>query len=176
MSSEFIANRDPSIVQVVAATEDLQVVPIGHQSLNDLIDFLRLLRLASPLTKDNVCFNTSLQSLAKIPFISYQASLLRVLQIITMALRDLPINRLFDPGQFIDLLVSKFMIKVKCKLVLVVDHPNEQESVCLEFDERNNIQDVLVGQGVIRNGNTSGWIGTGEHPWRVDRDHIEKLV
>lgn len=52
--SYFVAYSQPLVSQIVPAAEDLQVVPIGHQLLDVLVDLLWLLTLPSTITKNDV--------------------------------------------------------------------------------------------------------------------------
>lgn len=61
----------------------------------------------------------------------------------------------------------------KCKSVLGVDDPNKKEAVSLNLVERH-IKDLVIVQGVVGNGHTSGRVGRRELPWGIDGDDIKK--
>ena len=66
----------------------------------------------------------------------------------------------------LNLLVAMLLEQIESKPVLGIDDPNKQESICLDLVE-GQIQNLVINQGVVGNGNTSGWVGTGQLPWWV---------
>ena len=77
--SELIADRHPTIVQVVSPSKYLKVIAIRHKILSYFIDFFRLLRLSSPLTKDDVTVNSVAYMVLEVSLVPDQAGLLRML-------------------------------------------------------------------------------------------------
>lgn len=78
-TSQFIADCDPAVMQVVAPSENLQVIPVGNEPLDQLIDLLGLLTLAAALAEDDVAASIEIGLVANITFYADQASLLGVL-------------------------------------------------------------------------------------------------
>ncbi len=99
--SDFVANGHPAIVEVVPPAEDFQVVPVGHQRLCNLVNLLRLLRLASPLTEDDITFDIEASFVLDISLDAHEAGFLCVLEVVAVALGDLACDSLLDPGEFI---------------------------------------------------------------------------
>ena len=56
---------------------------------------------------------------------------------------------------------------------LVVDDPDEEEAVLLNRGH-GQVFDVVVGQGIVSDGDTTSWIGRGKNPGRVHRDDVEQ--
>ena len=145
-------------MKVVPPAEYLKVVAVGYESLGDLINLLWFLRLAPPLAEDHIALYVESGFSIYIPLHSNKASLLSMLKVVTVTLGDLAVDGLFDPGDLIDEFVAVFLHHLQCKAVLRIDHPNEQEPISLDLVERD-VQDVLVVQGVVGDGNTSGRVG-----------------
>ena len=141
-------------MKVVTPAENLKVVSVGHESLGNLVYLLRLLRLPSPLAEDHIAFNVESGLAVHVAFHAHQAGLLGMLEIVAMALGNLPIDSLLHPSNFIDQLVSECLHHLNGKAVLRVDNPNEQEAVGLDLVE-GDILDLLVIQSVIGDGDTS---------------------
>lgn len=89
-------------MEVVPPAENFQVVPIWHEGFSQVVDFFRLLRLASPLAENNIALNIKPCPILHVALHSNQACFLCMLQIIAMTLGDLPIDGLFHPRNFIN--------------------------------------------------------------------------
>lgn len=94
-------------MQVVTPPEDLQVVALGHEGLADVINLLRLLRLASTHGEDDVAVDAAFDAIAEVALVPHEACLLSVLQIVAMALVDLAVNGLFDPHNLVNEPISE---------------------------------------------------------------------
>lgn len=137
ITSQFITNGHPSVVQVVPPSEYLKIEAIWNHSLSDIVNFFRFLRLASSLTENHVCFYIESGTFAHISLDSDKAGLLGVLQVVTMAFGDLTVDCLLDPGYFIYKFVSEFLHHFKGESILGIDDPDEQETIGLELVERD---------------------------------------
>jgi hypothetical protein len=91
-----------------------------------------------------------------------------MLEIETMAFRNLAIDSLFDPGYFINELVAKGFEKFKSVAVLGIDYPYEHEAISLKLFERHFVHDLGVCKSFVSDGNSTGWISGRQLPWRVD--------
>ena len=89
-------------MQVVPPSEDLQVVTIRDKVFYNFIDLFRLLWLSSPLTEDDVAVNSVANKIFEVTFVADEAGLLCMLQVVSMTLRDLAIDSLLDPYDFIN--------------------------------------------------------------------------
>ena len=58
-----------------------------------------------------------------------------MLQVKTMALGDLAVDRLLDPGDLINQLVALVLHHLNGKAVLRIDYPHEEEAVSLQLVE-----------------------------------------
>lgn len=130
-NSQFVAYRDPPVVQVVASTEDLEVVAIGAQRFSDLVDLLRFLTLSSSLAEDNVG-HVAHRPLFRLALDTNKASLLCVLQIEAVALRNPAIDGLLDPCDLVDEVVAKVLHHFDSISIFRVDDPNEKETIRLQ--------------------------------------------
>ena len=101
LESEFIANGDPAVVEVVAASKDLEIVAIGHESLCNLVNLLWFLTLAAPLAEDHIAFNVESGLLVNVAFDTHEAGLLGVLEIIAVPLGYLPVHSLLHPRDLV---------------------------------------------------------------------------
>lgn len=146
---------------------------IWHQSFCDLIDFFRLLTLASPLAEDHVAPHIVSASIAYITLASNQTSLLSVLQIVAMPIGSFASVSLLTPGELIHQLVAIALKHVKSHSVLGVDYPDKKVAVSLELVPRN-VHYRIVFEGSVGRGNPSDRGCCGELPWRVRGNHIEK--
>ena len=66
-----------------------------------------------------------------------------MLQVKAVALGDLAIHRLLDPGYLVHHFITKFIKDVKCEPVLGIDHPNEEEAALLNLVE-GNLENLFV--------------------------------
>lgn len=160
-------------MQIITATEDLQVKPIGYQLLHQLVYLFRLLWLASPLRKNNISIYSALQLVSQVTLIPDQARLLRMLQIIPVTLGNLTVYCLLHPNQLVDHSIAILVEQLESEFVLVIDYPNKQETVCLQLVKRKVVQDVVVSEGRVVRGNTSGRVSRRQDPWGVHRDDVE---
>lgn len=145
-------------MQVVSPTEDLEVVAIWNQGFRDIVDLLWLLRLASSLRKDDIRLDVEVGFASHISFHSNQTSFLGVLEVEAMTFGNLSVDCLLDPGDLVYHFVPKFVKDVQREAIFCVDDPDEKESIGLDFIEWD-IQDLVVGQRVVGNGNTTSRIG-----------------
>jgi len=141
-------------VQIVASTEDLEIVPVGNKCLSDLIYLLGFLRLATSLTEDHIGLNVEASLGIDVPLHADKTSLLSMLQIVAVTLSYLSIDSLLDPGDLINEFVSEMLHHVNGKAVLGINDPDKEEAVSLNLVERD-IPDLLVIQSVIGYGHTS---------------------
>ena len=58
--------------------------------------------------------------------------------------------------------------------ILVVDDPDQKEAIMLQHFVRDALHNLLVLQCVVGDGDSTSWVGGGELPWRVHRNHIEQ--
>lgn len=145
-------------MQVVSSSKNLKVVTVWYQSFHNIIDLLRLLRLTSPLRKDNIRHNIEDGFVSHISFYPDQASLFGVLQVESMTFCNLTVHCLFYPGHFVHELVAMLVEHVQGEAVLRVDDPNKEEALRLDLLEWQ-VQDILVGQGAVGDSDTSSWVG-----------------
>ena len=167
--SQLISNGDPSIVKVVPAAEYLEIVAVGYQRFSYLVDFLRLLTLAAPLTEDYITLYVEAGLVRDIAPHTHKTSLLRMLEIVAVTLCNLSIHSLLDPHYLIHksiksmlnhlyfLPVAILLHHAEGEAVLGIDDPNQEETVALDSVE-GNIQDFLVVQSIICDGYTSSWV------------------
>jgi hypothetical protein len=80
-----------------------------------------------------------------------------MLQVEAMSLGNLAVHRLLDPSNLVNKTVAPLVEHIESKPVLIVDHPDEQETILLNLVQRD-VQNVLVCQSAISDGNTSGGI------------------
>lgn len=99
--SQLISNGDPSIVKIVPAAEYLEIVAVGYQGLSYLVDLLRLLTLAAPLTEDYITLYVEAGLVRDIAPHTHKTSLLRMLEIVAMTLCNLSIHSLLYPRYLI---------------------------------------------------------------------------
>ena len=66
-----------------------------------------------------------------------------MLQVKAMALGDLAVHCLLDPGYLVNHLVSKFIKDIQSEPVLCIDHPNEEEAALLNLVE-GNLENLFV--------------------------------
>ncbi len=118
-------------MQVITPTKDLTVVPVRSKCFHNLINFFRLLGLATPLTENDVSCDATCE-IFQITFVANQTGLLCMLQIVPMAFGDFSINSLFNPSNFINKCISILIIKLESKSELGVDYPDKQEAISLE--------------------------------------------
>jgi len=131
-SSKLIANRAPPVMEVISSAKNLAVVALRHQRLADVIDLLRLLRLATAHREDHIAVDASLDAVAKVTLVPHKTRFLGMLQIVAVALVDLPIDRLLDPDNLIHQLVTMDPHHFERELVLIVDDPDENEPITLD--------------------------------------------
>jgi hypothetical protein len=146
-------------VQVVPASKNLTVVPVGDKLLYNLIDLLRLLGLATTLAKDNVAVDVSLDPGAQVALIANKTGFLRVLQVVAVTLGDLAVHCLLDPNDFVNQLVAVPFVKLQSESHLRIYDPNKQEAVLLKLIEGHPIQDVHIAESVVSDRHTSRWVG-----------------
>ena len=120
-------------MKVVPPTENLTVIAIRDHGFCDVIYFLWFLRLASSLRENNVTLDVEVGLVADIAFDSDEAGLFGMLQIESVTSADLPVDGLLHPGDFLDDLVAPFVEELECKAEFVVDHPDEQKTICLDL-------------------------------------------
>ena len=89
-------------MKVVPTGENLQVISVRHQLFYNLIYLFWLLRLTPTLTKNYVTVHATIKQLAQITLIPYQTRFFGMLKIVAVTFRNLSINRLLDPHQFIN--------------------------------------------------------------------------
>jgi hypothetical protein len=77
-----------------------------------------------------------------------------MLQVVAVALGNLAIDCLLDPGDLIDKLVAEMLHHFDGHAILGINDPNKEETVCLDL-VKGDIHDLLVVQGVIGNSYTS---------------------
>jgi hypothetical protein len=73
-----------------------------------------------------------------------------VLQVVSVALGDLPIDRFLHPGYQIHQAVPPLLHQLDREGVLGVDGPHHQYSCLLQLGD-GNLFDQIVGEGVIMN-------------------------
>ena len=125
-------------MQVVSSPENFKEIPARPETFSDLINFLRLLRLTSSLTKDDRTHDIIIQILC-FTLHTNEASLFGVLQVVTMTLGDEPIDSLLNPDNLINDLISLLLHHLDGKPVFGVDYPYEKETVGLQLFKRNVI-------------------------------------
>ena len=89
-------------MQIVSPTKDLQIVALWYESLTNVVDLLWLLRLASAHTENDVTVNVALDAVSEVALVANEACFLCMLQVVTMALVDLAVDRLLDPHYLVD--------------------------------------------------------------------------
>lgn len=141
--SELISNGHPPIMKIIPSAENLQIVSIRHESLSHIIDLLRFLGLASPHVENHVSLDVEEGLLSDITFDADQAGFLCMLEVVAMALGNLTVNCLLDPGNLVNQGVTILVHHFDCEAVLGVDHPNEKETGFLNLVEWH-LHDVLV--------------------------------
>jgi hypothetical protein len=80
-----------------------------------------------------------------------------MLQVVTVALGDLSVNCLFDPGNFIHQPITILFHHVQGHSIFGVNDPDEEKAVTLNLIE-GDVQNLLVVKSVIGDGHTSSWI------------------
>ena len=152
-SSNLVTYGHPFVRQIVPPPKYLQIKTIWHQLLYILVDLLRLLALAPPVTENNVLCHSLLQ-LTSVTFDTNEASFLGMLQVVAMTLSYLAIDRLLDPGNRVDQLVTPLLHQLDSKHVLGIDRPDDHDPILLQFVDRNPL-DPLITERFILNGDTS---------------------
>jgi len=112
-------------VQVIPPAEDFQVVSVWNQCFSNIVDFLWLLRLASPLRKDDVRLYVEISLTSDISFHTNQASFLGMLEVKAVTFGYLSVYCLLDPGNFINHFVTEFVKDIQRKAIFCVYHPNK---------------------------------------------------
>lgn len=171
--SQLVSNCYPTIVQIISSSKNFDIVTVWDHSLRYLINFLWLLRLTSSLRENDITHGIQVSFLINLTLGSDETRLFSMLKIIPMTLRNLTVHSLLDPGDFIYKFVAGLLHHFERKSILGVDDPNEQETVGLEAFE-GNVEDLLVVESIICDGNTSGRICGRKLPWWITSDNIEK--
>lgn len=109
--SQFVANGDPVISQVVASSEYFQVVAVGYQLFDILVYFGRLLGLASPLAEDNVAGNIASESwiVVDVALHTHDTALFGMLKVVAMAFGNLSVDGLLHPGDLVHHFVAPLL-------------------------------------------------------------------
>lgn len=174
-TSQLIANSNPPIPQIVPPAKNLEVISLWHQRFNVLIDFGGFLRLASPLTKDHIGDEIRL-IVSEISLDAYHTTFLRVLQVEPVTLGNFPVHCFLHPVDVIyHFIPPLFLHRLHCPLVLGIYHPHEQEPCTLQLRHWDVLNGLIVETAVL-DGDTTGWLGGGELPWRVHHDDIKLPV
>ena len=159
-------------MQVVSSPEYLHVETVRHERLSQVVDLFRLLRLASSLRKDNICHKVEAAVFGRVAFDSNQARFLGVLKVEAVALGDLAVDCLLDPGDLIDKTVAELLEQAECKSVLGIDDPDEEVAVSLEPIERN-LENFLIFESRVSDGHSSSWICRTQLPRRIAGNDVE---
>ena len=130
-------------MEVISTPKYLKVVAVGDKSLCNLVDLLRLLRLSSPLTENDIAFNVETGFIRNISTNTNKAGLFGMLKIVAMPFRNLAIDSLLYPGNFIDKTIIILLHHVKGHAIFGVDNPDEKEPITLYLIKRN-VKDFLV--------------------------------
>ena len=101
-TSQLIAYGAPSIMQVVATAKDFKEVSLGHQGFANVVDFFRLLRLATSHAEYHIAVYAAFDAISQVTLITNKASFFRMLQVVTMTFVDLAVHGLLDPNNLID--------------------------------------------------------------------------
>lgn len=96
--SNLVADSDPFLSQVVSPSEDLQVVAVGHQLVDILIDFFGLLTLPSPIAENDILSHSPSNFGSHVALDADEAGLLGVLEVIAVSLGNFAVDGLLDPG------------------------------------------------------------------------------
>lgn len=89
-------------MKVISSSKNFNVVAVRNKCFSNLVNLFRFLGLSSALTKDHIAVNIESSFVFNVAFNSNQASLLRVLKVVTMPFCNFTIDSLFDPGYFIN--------------------------------------------------------------------------
>lgn len=124
-------------MKVISPSEDLHVVPIWDKSLSDIVNLLWLLTLPPPLGEYDISLDIEVCFVSDVALDSDETRLLRMLQVKAMAFGDLAVDRLLHPSHFVNKTVAPLVEHVQSKSVLVVDHPDKQETILLDLVQRD---------------------------------------
>jgi len=113
-------------VKVVPATEDLHVVAVRNKSFGDVVDLLRLLRLASSLGEDDILLDVESAVLSDVAFNTDEACFLGVLEVEAVTFGDFAVNGLLDPGDLVNQGVTKLLEEIDSETILGIDDPDKQ--------------------------------------------------
>ena len=129
--------------------------------------------MSSSLRENDIIHAAEASLVGDVSFAADEAGFLGVLKVEAVAFGDLAVDCLLDPRDLVNQFVAELVEEFDGKPVLGVDDPNEEEPVVLNL-VKGHIQNLIVGQSVVGNGDSSSWIGGGEHPWRIARDDIKE--
>lgn len=115
-------------MQIIPSPENLQIEAIRHDAFGQLINFRRLLRLAAPLTEDDVGHDVEAGGGvgARLKYGSFgadEAGFFGVLEVVPMTLCNLAIDCLFDPSDLVDQAVAVVLHHGNGEAVLGIDDP-----------------------------------------------------
>ena len=86
---------------------------------------------------------------------AYKTSLLRMLEVESMPLRNLPIHSLLHPHNLIDKIITPFVHLINRPAVFRINHPDEQKPTGLELTQRD-IGDQIIIEARVANSDSSG--------------------
>ena len=173
LSSKLVSDCYPTIVKIISSSKDFDVVTVWDHSLRYLINFFRLLWLATSLWENNIAHSIQVSFLIDFALSSDKTRLFSMLKIVSMTLRNLTVYGLLNPSNFIYKFVAGLLHHFERKSILGVNDPNEKETVGLEAFE-GYLEYLLIVESIICDGNTSGRIGGRQLPWWITSDNIEK--
>ena len=124
-------------MKVISPSEDLHVVPIWDKSLSDIVNLLWLLTLPPPLGEYDISLDIEVCFVSDVALDSDETRLLRMLQVKAMAFGDLAVDCLLHPSHLVNKTVAPLVEHVQSKSVLVVDHPDKQETILLDLVQRD---------------------------------------
>lgn len=166
-------------MQVVTSAEYFEVVAVRYHALSYLVYFFRLLGLPATLTEYDIRHYIKASLLVLLSqhgaLRPDEARLLRVLQVVAMAFRNLAIDGLLHPSDLVHERVALLLHHLYREAVFGIDDPYEEESILLQFFERD-VHHLLIVECVVCYRDTSRGIGRRELPWRITGNNIEKLA
>lgn len=115
-------------MQIVSSAKDFKVVAVGNERLREIVYLFGFLGLTSSHTEDHVSVYIEVGLASDVAFDANQASLFGMLEVKAVALGNLAVHGLLDPGHFVYEGVAIALHEFDGKAILCVDDPDEEET------------------------------------------------